>query len=190
MCRKTILSLLTLGLATVLLFGPGSNSAGEKVRRGEETAAFGAGCFWGVEEAFRNVPGVTETEAGYMGGTAIDPTYEEVCNGGTGHAEVVQVTYDPSRVTYEALLEVFWKIHDPTDANSRGADGVSQYRSVIFYHSPEQEREAKASMDEVQASGKYRKEIATRIEPAGDFWPAEEYHQLYYQKKGIISFSP
>ncbi|MGC9318653.1 MAG: peptide-methionine (S)-S-oxide reductase MsrA [Armatimonadota bacterium] len=148
-----------------------------------EKATFGAGCFWGVEEAFRRVPGVEGTAVGYMGGDVENPTYEQVCTDRTGHAEVVQVTFDPARISYEELLEVFWRIHDPTQVNRQGPDVGKQYRSVIFCHTPEQERLARASKQRLAESGEYDRPIATAIEPAGTFWRAEEYHQQYHAKR-------
>lgn len=149
-----------------------------------ETATFGAGCFWGVEETFRRVPGVVETAVGFMGGTLDNPTYEDVCTGRTEHAEVVQVTYDPGLVSYQALLDVFWSIHDPTTQNRQGPDIGAQYRSVIFYHTPKQEKEARASKEEEGRSDRFRRPIVTSIEPARTFWRAEEYHQQYFAKRG------
>jgi len=149
-----------------------------------EKATFGAGCFWGVEEAFRCVPGVVDTAVGFMGGTLANPTYEDVCTGRTGHAEVVEVTYDPAQVSYRDLLDLFWSIHDPTTPNRQGPDIGTQYRSVIFYHTPEQEAAARASKQEVERSGRFRRPIVTAIEPAGTFWRAEEYHQQYLAKRG------
>lgn len=148
-------------------------------------ATFGAGCFWGVESAFNEVMGVIGTEVGYSGGTTENPTYEEVCSGGTGHAEVVRVEYDPDLVFYEELLDVFWRIHDPTTLNRQGPDVGSQYRSAIFYHSPEQEAVARESMREMAESGTYEDEIVTEIAPAGEFYQAEEYHQKYLEKRGL-----
>jgi len=150
-----------------------------------ETATFGAGCFWGVEETFRQVPGVIETTVGYSGGTVKNPTYEQVCTDRTGHAEVVQIRYDPSRVTYEQLLEVFWSCHDPTQLNRQGPDIGRQYRSVIFYHSPQQKAAAEASRKRLAESGRFKRRIVTRIEPAKPFYPAEEYHQKYLMKRGL-----
>ncbi len=150
-----------------------------------ETATFGAGCFWGVEDALMKVKGVKETAVGFMGGTTKNPTYEEVCTDKTGHAEVVQLKYDPEEVGYEDLLEIFWSIHDPTTPNRQGPDIGSQYRSVIFFHSKEQERLAKKSRMEIRESGKYRNRIVTEIVPASEFYRAEEYHQKYHQKQGI-----
>lgn len=150
-----------------------------------ETATFGAGCFWGVEETFRQVPGVVETTVGYLGGHMKNPTYQDVCTDETGHAEVVQVKYDPAKVSYDQLLDVFWSNHDPTTLNRQGPDWGKQYRSAIFFHTPEQEREARASKDKMQASGKFRRPIVTEITPASTFYPAEEYHQKYLAKRGL-----
>ncbi len=150
-----------------------------------KTATFGAGCFWGVEAAFRKVQGVTATAAGYMGGSTRNPGYEHVCSGGTGHAEVVQLTYDPARVTYDDLLSVFWSIHNPTQLNRQGPDVGSNYRSVIFYHDAEQGRKARRSREELQVSGRFGfSRIVTAIQPATEFWRAEEYHQQYFEKHG------
>ncbi|KFZ39771.1 MULTISPECIES: peptide-methionine (S)-S-oxide reductase MsrA [Thermoactinomyces] len=148
-------------------------------------ATFGAGCFWGVEEVFRQIPGVKNTTVGYMGGTTENPTYEEVCTDQTGHAEVVQVEYDPEQVTYEDLLDVFWNNHNPTTLNRQGPDVGTQYRSVIFYHTDEQKQAAEASKKQLDQSGKWKDPIVTQIEPAGTFWRAEEYHQRYLQKRGL-----
>ncbi len=148
-------------------------------------ATFGAGCFWGVEAAFRQVKGVVATAVGYMGGTLDKPTYEDVCTDRTGHAEVVQVEYDPAQVSYEVLLEVFWANHNPTTLNRQGPDVGTQYRSAIFYHTPEQEAAAKASKEKVQASGKYKRPIVTEITPAATFYRGEEYHQQYLEKRGM-----
>jgi peptide-methionine (S)-S-oxide reductase len=150
-----------------------------------QKATFGAGCFWGVEAAFRQVQGVTATAVGYMGGTLEKPTYEQVCTDRTGHAEVVQVDYDPAQVSYEQLLDVFWANHDPTTRDRQGPDVGTQYRSAIFYHTPEQQAVATASRDKQQASGRFRRPIVTRIEPAATFWRAEEYHQQYLEKRGL-----
>ena len=152
-----------------------------------EKATFGAGCFWGVEAAFRQVKGVVSTAAGYAGGKLENPTYEDVCTDRTGHAEVVEVEYDPSRVSYKDLLEVFWKGHDPTTLNRQGPDVGTQYRSAIFFHSPEQEALARASKEELGKSGHHRKPIVTVIEPASTFYRAEEYHQQYLEKRGLSS---
>jgi peptide-methionine (S)-S-oxide reductase len=150
-----------------------------------ETATFGAGCFWGVEVAFRNVPGVVDTTVGYEGGTLADPTYEDVCSKTTGHAEVVQVEFDPDEVSYDQLLDVFWDVHDPTQVNRQGPDIGSNYRSVIFFHSPEQQEQALESKARAQA--RFDQPIATEITPASDFWRAEEYHQQYLVKRGVAS---
>lgn len=150
-----------------------------------ETATFGAGCFWGVEETFRQVPGVVETTVGYLGGHMKNPTYQDVCTDETGHAEVVQVKYDPAKVSYDQLLDVFWSNHDPTTLNRQGPDWGKQYRSAIFFHTPEQEREARASKDKTQASGRFRRPIVTEITPASTFYPAEDYHQKYLAKRGL-----
>jgi peptide-methionine (S)-S-oxide reductase len=150
-----------------------------------KTATFGAGCFWGVEEAFSNVPGVVATAVGYMGGTLKNPGYKDVCTGQTGHAEVVQVTFDPSIVSYEQLLDVFWSVHDPTQLNRQGPDKGTNYRSVIFFHDAEQGRIARKSKEAREASGALRfGKIMTVITPAPEFYRAEEYHQQYYKKQG------
>lgn len=150
-----------------------------------EKATFGAGCFWGVEESFRQLSGVAETEVGYLGGHTNNPSYKDVCTDETGHAEVVQVTYDPAKISYEQLLDVFWSAHDPTTLNRQGPDEGTQYRSAIFFHSPEQERVARASKEKVQASGKFRRPVVTEITPASTFYRAEEYHQKYLAKRGV-----
>ena len=152
-----------------------------------EIATFGAGCFWGVEAAFRRVPGVLDAVSGYAGGHTENPSYRDVCTDRTGHAEVVQVTFDPAKVSYEQLLDVFWKIHDPTQVNRQGPDFGTQYRTAIFYHSPEQEAAARRSKQALEASGRFRHSIATEITPAGPFWRAEEYHQRYLEKRGAES---
>lgn len=152
-----------------------------------EKAMFGAGCFWGVEAAFRRIPGVIEAESGYSGGTMENPTYKDVCTDRTGHAEVVQVTFDPARVSYDKLLDAFWAIHDPTQVNRQGPDFGTQYRTAIFYYSPEQEAAAKKSKAALEAGGKLRRPIATEITPAGTFYRAEEYHQRYLEKRGAAS---
>lgn len=150
-----------------------------------KTATFGAGCFWGVEAAFRNVSGIIETATGYMGGTLKNPTYKDVCTGQTGHAEVVQVTYDPSKVSYDLLLDVFWSIHDPTQLNRQGPDIGTNYRSVIFYHDAEQGRLARRSKEKIEVSGLFGfRKVMTGITPASEFYRAEEYHQRYYEKHG------
>lgn len=148
-------------------------------------ATFGAGCFWGVEAEFRKIEGVTSTAVGYSGGHVPNPTYKQVCSDRTGHAEVVQVEYDPSRVSYEELLDVFWSNHDPTQVNRQGPDYGTQYRTVIFVHDEDQEKAALASRERVQ--DRFRKPIATQIEPVKEFYRAEEYHQRYLEKQGLAS---
>jgi peptide-methionine (S)-S-oxide reductase len=152
-----------------------------------EIATFGAGCFWGVEAAFRRVPGVIDVVSGYSGGHMENPTYKDVCTAETGHAEVVQVTFDPAKVSYEQLLDAFWQIHDPTQVNRQGPDFGKQYRTAIFFHSPEQEAAAKKSKAALEASGKLHRPVATEITPAGPFYRAEEYHQRYLEKRGAPS---
>ena len=152
-----------------------------------EIATFGAGCFWGVEAQFRRVPGVLDAVSGYSGGHTENPSYKDVCTDRTGHAEVVQVTFDPSKVSYEQLLDVFWKIHNPTQVNRQGPDFGTQYRTAIFYHSPEQEAAARKSKQALEASARFRQPVATEITPAGPFWRAEEYHQRYLEKRGAES---
>lgn len=150
-----------------------------------EQATFAAGCFWGVEEAFRQVKGVVDTAVGYMGGTLQNPTYKDVCTNTTGHAEAVQIVYDSTQITYEDLLHVFWKSHDPTTMNRQGPDTGTQYRSVIFYHTPAQKAAAEKSKEALTQNGAYTKPIVTAIEPAATFWRAEEYHQRYLEKSGL-----
>ena len=152
-----------------------------------EKATFAAGCFWGVEYAFSQVKGVTATSVGYMGGTTENPTYQAVCTDKTGHAEVVHLEYDPSVVTYEELLAVFWDIHDPTQLNRQGPDVGAQYRSAIFYHNEDQKKKAKKSKEKLQNSGKFEGEIVTEINPAPTFYIAEEYHQKYYERHSMDS---
>jgi len=153
----------------------------------QEIATFGAGCFWGIEAAFRRVPGVLDAAVGYCGGRTENPSYQDVCTDTTGHAEVVQVTFDPEKLSYDQLLNVFWTIHDPTQVNRQGPDYGAQYRTAIFFHSPEQEAAAKKSKQAIEASGKLRRPVATEITPAGPFWRAEEYHQRYLEKRGAAS---
>jgi len=150
-----------------------------------EKATFGAGCFWGVESAFRQVDGVVSTAVGYMGGTLKNPTYKDVCTGRTGHAEVVQVEYDPAKISYEELLKVFWENHDPTTKNRQGPDVGTQYRSAVFFHTPQQEAAAKASKERLDREGVYRQPIVTEIVPAPEFYRAEDYHQQYLEKRGL-----
>ncbi len=152
-----------------------------------QKATFAAGCFWGVEETFRQTRGVIGTAAGYTGGAPTQPSYEQVCSGRTGHAEAVEVTYDPDQVTYETLLKTFWENHDPTTLNRQGPDVGEQYRSAIYVHSPEQEAAANASKASLEASGRFRRPIVTQIVPAPTFWRAEEYHQQYLAKRGSSS---
>ena len=149
-----------------------------------ETATLAAGCFWGVEATFRQVPGVVSTSVGYIGGADDNPTYEQVCSGNTGHAEAVQVTFDPDQVTYEALLGIFWGTHDPTTVNRQGPDMGTQYRSAVFYHTPEQERCARAMLAQYEAEKQFPRPIVTEIVPASAYWPAEDYHQQYFEKMG------
>lgn len=148
-------------------------------------AMFGMGCFWGVEMTFRNTKGVTAATVGYAGGTTKNPTYEDVCSSETGHAEVVEIEFDPSVISYEKLLEVFWANHDPTTLNRQGPDVGTQYRSAIFYYSPEQQAAAEKSKAAQDASGRFRRPIVTQIEPAPAFYRAEEYHQRYLEKRGL-----
>lgn len=153
----------------------------------QEIATFGAGCFWGIEAAFRRVPGVMDAAVGYSGGRTENPSYQDVCTDTTGHAEVVQVTFDNEKLSYEQLLDIFWTIHDPTQVNRQGPDYGTQYRTAIFFHSPEQEAAAKKSKQALEASGKLRRPVATEITAAGPFWRAEEHHQRYLEKRGAAS---
>lgn len=150
-----------------------------------EKATFGAGCFWGVEAAFRQIPGVLSTQVGYSGGQTANPSYRDVCSHTTGHAEVVEVTYDPARVSYDDLLRVFWESHDPTQLNRQGPDVGDQYRTVIFYHSPEQAAAAETSKATEERSGRHRRPVVTQIVPAEQFYRAEDYHQQYLEKRGL-----
>ena len=156
----------------------------------EKKATFGAGCFWGVEAAFRQVDGVTKTEVGFEGGTLANPSYRDVCSHRTGHAEVVEVTYDPERISYEQLLDVFWGKHNPTQRNRQGFDFGDQYRSVVFVHDAEQREAAERSKAELDASGRFRKPVVTAIEPAQTFYRAEDHHQQYLEKRGRSSCTP
>jgi peptide-methionine (S)-S-oxide reductase len=149
-----------------------------------EKAIFAAGCFWGVESAFAALPGVTATEVGYCNGVTAEPTYKKVCGGETGHAEAVQITFDPAKISYETLVSKFYELHDPTQVNRQGPDIGTQYRSGIFFTAPEQEMIARSVTEKLKQSGKFRKPIATIIEPAKTFWRAEEYHQKYFEKRG------
>jgi len=150
----------------------------------QEIATFAAGCFWGVEAGFRRVPGVIDALSGYSGGHKDNPTYKDVCTDETGHAEVVQVTFDPEKVSYEQLLDTFFQLHDPTQVNRQGPDFGTQYRTAIFFHTPEQEAKAQKAKKALEAGGRFRRPVATVITPAGTFWPAEEYHQRYLEKRG------
>jgi peptide-methionine (S)-S-oxide reductase len=150
-------------------------------------ATFAAGCFWGVEATFRQIPGVTSTRVGYTGGEFANPTYKDVCSDRTGHAEAVEVEYDPAKANYEQLLDVFWHNHDPTQLNRQGPDYGSQYRSAIFFHSPEQERAALLSKEKLQNSGQFSRPVVTQIVPATTFYEAEDYHQQYLEKRGLAS---
>jgi len=153
-----------------------------------QKATSGAGCFWGVEAEFRQLPkGVVSTAVGYEGGTMKNPTYRDVCTDRTGHAEVVEVEYDPEKISYEDLLKIFWENHDPTTLNRQGPDVGTQYRSVIFYHTPEQQAAALASKEKLEKSGRYRRPIVTEIVPATSFYRAEDYHQQYLEKRGLSS---
>lgn len=152
-----------------------------------EKATFGAGCFWGVEAAFRQIKGVVSTAVGFSGGNYENPSYHDVCTGRTGHAEVVEVTYDPARVSYEDLLKVFWENHNPTTLNRQGWDVGTQYRSAIYFHNSTQEAAARASKEQLEKSGKYRKPIVTEVTPASTFYMAEDYHQQYLEKRGLSS---
>jgi peptide-methionine (S)-S-oxide reductase len=159
----------------------------EEIVMSTEKATFAAGCFWGVEAAFRAVPGVTATRVGYIGGHTVNPTYFDVCSHTTGHAEAVEVTYDPARVRYEDLLRVFWENHDPTQLNRQGPDIGDQYRSAVFFHSPEQEVAARASKETLEGARRYRRPIVTQIVPAAAFYQAEDYHQQYLEKRGLAT---
>jgi peptide-methionine (S)-S-oxide reductase len=150
-----------------------------------EKATFGAGCFWGVEAAFMEISGVINTACGYSGGNTKNPTYKEVCTGKTGHAEVVDVEFNPSEVSYKELLELFWKIHDPTTLDRQGPDFGTQYRSVIFFHNSDQEKIAIESKEQLEKNKIFKNKIVTEIKPQGDFYKAEEYHQKYFEKNGI-----
>jgi peptide-methionine (S)-S-oxide reductase len=152
-----------------------------------ETATFGAGCFWGVEARFQQVAGVLETAVGYAGGTLDNPSYKDVCTDRTGHAEVVEVKFDPEKVGYQQLLDLFFELHNPTERNRQGPDWGSQYRSVIFFHSPEQEAAAKATIERLTREKRYPRPIVTQVAPAESFWRAEEYHQKYLEKRGATT---
>ena len=150
-------------------------------------ATFAAGCFWGVEATFRQMPGVISTRVGYTGGNTANPTYKQVCTDTTGHAEAVEIDYDPAKLSYDKLLDVFWENHDPTQLNRQGPDWGKQYRSAIFFHTPEQEAAAKASKQQLENSHRFSKPVVTQIVPAETFFEAEDYHQQYLEKKGLAS---
>jgi peptide-methionine (S)-S-oxide reductase len=152
-----------------------------------EKATFGAGCFWGVEVNFGKIPGVTETAVGYEGGKLNNPTYQDVCTDRTGHAEVVELDFDPAKVSYETIVKAFFELHDPTTLNRQGPDWGHQYRSAIFFHSPEQEATAKKVIEELTAAKRFSRPIVTEVVPAQTFWRAEEYHQKYLEKRGAVS---
>ena len=171
-----------LNSAALKFMEDGKEKAGTQA--GLAQASFGAGCFWGVEAAFREAPGVRETAVGYQGGTLKNPGYEDVCSGRTGHAEVVHIEYDPGKISYDQLLELFWAEHDPTTPNRQGPDVGTQYRSVIFYYTPAEKAAAEASKAKLEASGRFKRPIVTQIVPAPEFYRAEEYHQRYLEKRG------
>ncbi len=152
-----------------------------------EKATFGAGCFWGVEAELQQVPGVVETAVGYEGGALANPTYKDVCTDRTGHAEVVEVSFDPARVSYQTLLQRFFALHDPTQLNRQGPDWGAQYRSAIFFHTPQQQAEALQTIEELTAAKRFARPIVTQVVPAQTFWRAEEYHQKYLEKRGALS---
>jgi len=166
-----------------------ANTAGrETAAAATETATFAAGCFWGVEHKLGKVPGVVSTVVGYTGGKTVNPTYEEICTDRTGHAESVQVTFDPKRISYADLVRQFFKIHDPTQVDRQGPDHGTQYRSAIFFHGEAQRESARQVMDEVERSGQYKKRLATELVPAKAFYKAEEYHQKYFEKHGVVCY--
>ncbi|MEE8349852.1 MAG: peptide-methionine (S)-S-oxide reductase MsrA [Acidobacteriota bacterium] len=154
-----------------------------------EEATFGAGCFWGVEAAFRQLDGVQSTAVGYLGGTLENPTYQQVCSGQTGHAEVVRVEYNPDQVSYDDLLSLFWRVHDPTTLNRQGPDIGTQYRSAIFFHTPDQQSAAEASKAQLETEGRFLNPIETEITAVSEFYPAEDYHQQYFNKRGLAHTS-
>lgn len=183
-----LVGILAAALILGIAWGNGPDTDKPDIEGDKEMtkATFGAGCFWGVEAAFQKTKGVESTRVGFMGGTVDNPSYKRVCKGDTGHAEVVEVLYDPEKVTYEELLKVFWDKHNPTTKNRQGPDIGSQYRSVIFYHNEEQKEAAEKSKTELEALKKYPKPVVTEITEASDFWEAEEYHQQYLQKRGLV----
>jgi len=178
-----VLILIAIALMAACATPGGAAGSGVNMIK-TDTATFAAGCFWGVEAAFIKVKGVSSTAVGYTGGRTEQPTYRDVCSDTTGHAEAVEVVFDPQAVSYEQLLDEFWAVHDPTTRNSQGPDFGSQYRSTIFYHSSEQQAAAIASKEKLQKSGRYPRPVVTEIVPAVTFWPAEEYHQKYFKKHG------
>jgi peptide-methionine (S)-S-oxide reductase len=187
-----VLVILAAGVMTAAVLAVTNAPKAEISRAGAgdkkmEKATFAAGCFWGVEAAFRKVNGVKKTTVGYTGGTVDKPTYKQVCRGDTGHAEAVEVIYDPQKVAFDDLLAVFWSCHDPTQRNRQGPDIGTQYRSVIFYHTPEQKKAALASKAALEKSGKYKKPVVTQIVAAKEFFRAEEYHQQYLEKRGLAT---
>lgn len=192
--RRIVYTILSAGLFTSSVVSAEgakpSISAGVKSEKGKlmsEKATFAAGCFWGVEATFRQLKGVLSTRVGYIGGSVSNPSYKQVCTDTTGHAEAVEVTFDPALLNYNALLNVFWENHDPTQVNRQGPDHGSQYRTAIFYHSPEQQKLAEVSKRELDESRRFSRPIATNVVPATEFWPAEEYHQQYLEKRGLSS---
>ena len=186
MSKKLLLSLclLVLGLKNLNILAAPTSTTNMPTSTLLEKATFGAGCFWGVEYNFRRVPGVVEAFSGYSGGKSANPTYRQVCNGDTYHAEVVEVTFDPQKVSYVKLVEFFFKMHDPTQLNRQGPDFGTQYRSVIFVHSDEQRKVAQDVIKKLTAEKKYAQPIVTVVEDAKPFWKAEEYHQKYFEKNG------
>lgn len=191
--RPVLLPIVALGAAVLAALAyawadkpqPSTQPTTQRSDMNTLKATFGAGCFWGVEATFRKAPGVVDVAVGYSGGHKERPSYKEVCTDRTGHAEVVEVTYDPERISYDRLLKIFFAMHDPTQVNRQGPDVGSQYRSVVFYHSGEQKAAAEAMKAALGKSGKFRRPIATHIEPAQTFWRAEDYHQRYLEKNGL-----
>jgi peptide-methionine (S)-S-oxide reductase len=177
--------ILALLLASVSMSGCASAAKSGPPPMKTETATFAAGCFWGVQSTFEKVPGVVSTRVGYTGGAMPNPTYEDVCTDQTGHAEAIEIVFDPAKVSYQKLLEIFFENHDPTTMDRQGPDEGNQYRSAIFYHSPEQKAQAEAEKEKRDESGEYVGPIVTQIVPAGPFYSAEEYHQFYYDKHGV-----
>ena len=187
--KHTIQLTLIIGLTAIGLFAKEEPSMTRQSSDTEAIATFGGGCFWCVEAVFQKVPGVTSVTSGYTGGRVKDPTYQDVSRGDSGHAEVVRITFDPSTVAYEELLDLFWQAHDPTQLNRQGADVGTQYRSVIFYHDEEQQQQAEASRDALEASGRYKRPIVTQIVAVEEFNAAEEYHQNYFRNNPNAPYS-